>query len=463
MSSLSPSSVTAGGAAFTLTVTGSNFVSSSVVEWNQSPRTTTWVNSTTLTIPVSAGDIAASGSADISVDNPAPGGGTSGSLSLKINSPQTSGITTVNLTANDLAWDPVHQQIYLSLPSADGANGNSIQVLNPQTGTLGATAFAGSEPNLVSVSANSQYLYVSLDGASNVIQMTLPNLAISNTIALGGDKFNGPYFAMDVQASPVADATVAVVRGTPEYSPEEEGGVVIYDSGVPRPDVLCGWIQFGCTSSTGPGLFDSIQWGANAAEIFAANSEDTAFDFYTIPVDASGFGTVTDYPGVVPGFFGSIHYDAATQLVYDDDGRSVDPANGTVVGTFNASGLMVPDGSLGIAYFVGQTQNQTSGSGYTIESFDLNHFTPIATLTIPNIAGVPTHLIRWGTDGLALTTASNGNSSSSGAVYLISGSFVTGASSSAIPAENVRRTWKRAILPPGKSGNLSRLGFSAAP
>ncbi len=42
------SAITAGGGAFTLTVTGSNFVSSSVVQWNGTPRPTTFVSSSSL-------------------------------------------------------------------------------------------------------------------------------------------------------------------------------------------------------------------------------------------------------------------------------------------------------------------------------------------------------------------------------------------------------------------------------
>ena len=51
LSTLSPTSATAGGAGFTLTVTGSNFVTASVINWNGAPRTTTFVSSTQLRAP----------------------------------------------------------------------------------------------------------------------------------------------------------------------------------------------------------------------------------------------------------------------------------------------------------------------------------------------------------------------------------------------------------------------------
>jgi YD repeat-containing protein len=77
LSSLSPNTAVAGGAAFTLTVTGTSFVGASVVRWNGGDRTTTFVSSTELQAQIAAADIAAAGTASVTVFNPAPGGGTS--------------------------------------------------------------------------------------------------------------------------------------------------------------------------------------------------------------------------------------------------------------------------------------------------------------------------------------------------------------------------------------------------
>jgi hypothetical protein len=75
--SLSPSAADAGGAGFTLTVDGSNFVTGSVVQWNGADRTTTFVSDTQLTADIPAADITVAGTASVTVVNPAPGGGTS--------------------------------------------------------------------------------------------------------------------------------------------------------------------------------------------------------------------------------------------------------------------------------------------------------------------------------------------------------------------------------------------------
>ncbi len=99
ISTISPTSATAGGSAFTLTVNGSNFVSGSVVSWNGSKLTTTFVSSTQLTASVPATDIATAGTAPIQVTNPTPGGGASNTASFTISNlvPRLNSLSPTNV------------------------------------------------------------------------------------------------------------------------------------------------------------------------------------------------------------------------------------------------------------------------------------------------------------------------------------------------------------------------------
>jgi hypothetical protein len=67
---LVPNTATAGSAAFTLTVNGSGFVGQSVVYWNSTARTTTFVTNSQLTAAISAADVAAAGAVPVFVRNP---------------------------------------------------------------------------------------------------------------------------------------------------------------------------------------------------------------------------------------------------------------------------------------------------------------------------------------------------------------------------------------------------------
>jgi hypothetical protein len=83
--SLSPTSATTGGAAFTLTVNGTGFISSSVVNLNGATKTTTFKSATQLTAAIAAADILTAGVVNVTVTNPAPGGGTSNAAPFTIN------------------------------------------------------------------------------------------------------------------------------------------------------------------------------------------------------------------------------------------------------------------------------------------------------------------------------------------------------------------------------------------
>jgi hypothetical protein len=84
---ISPSSTNLGN--FTLTVTGSNFVSGAQVMLNGAVLTTTFVSSTQLT---ATGNATSAGTFSIAVENPDPGSSTSPALNFQVNgSTQTSG------------------------------------------------------------------------------------------------------------------------------------------------------------------------------------------------------------------------------------------------------------------------------------------------------------------------------------------------------------------------------------
>ena len=104
LSSIDPATVVAGSAAFTLTLTGSDFLPNSTVLVNGVTRTATLVpnvNSTKLTVGITTGDIANAGSLIVTVVNPTPGGGTSANRTLNITAPCNYSLTPTsqNFTA----------------------------------------------------------------------------------------------------------------------------------------------------------------------------------------------------------------------------------------------------------------------------------------------------------------------------------------------------------------------------
>ena len=383
--SLNPSSVNAGSSELILTVNGSSFLPTSTIEWSGVALSTNYLSDAQLEAQIPASDLAAPGVADIVVLNPAPGGGVSTPLTFTINYQPM----VVNQLANDMVWDATHQVIYLSVPSLASSNGNTVSALNPTTGTIQSSQFAGSEPDVLALSGDDQFLYAGVDGASSVQRFTLPNLLPDIKYSLGADPYYGPYFAADLQGAPALPHTAAVSRGVFGVSIVALGGMAIYDDATRRKTI----------ANTSGQLYDSFQWGSDA-NIYAINSEVSSFDFYVLTVNSTGVTLDKDYQNEFSNFYVRMHYDSGTGLVYTDDGYVINPANGQHAGAFQASGYMVPDSSLNRAFFFGQIYGQPATT-FAIESFDLTTFAPIAEIAIPNVRGNPLRFIRWGTTGLA--------------------------------------------------------------
>ena len=85
LSTILPDRIVAGYASpITLTVSGSGFISESVVDWNSTALATTYVSPTEVTATIPSSDFASVGTATITVTNPAPGGGTSTGATFRV-------------------------------------------------------------------------------------------------------------------------------------------------------------------------------------------------------------------------------------------------------------------------------------------------------------------------------------------------------------------------------------------
>jgi Protein of unknown function (DUF1573)/Abnormal spindle-like microcephaly-assoc'd, ASPM-SPD-2-Hydin/Beta-propeller repeat len=105
LNSISPTSVNEASPSFTLTVNGTGFISTSVIEWNGSALTTSYVSTGQLTATVSSSMLVNNGTAQVNVFNPAPGGGTSAAASFTI----ATAIPAVTLSASSLDFGNLAQ------------------------------------------------------------------------------------------------------------------------------------------------------------------------------------------------------------------------------------------------------------------------------------------------------------------------------------------------------------------
>jgi DNA-binding beta-propeller fold protein YncE len=292
-------------------------------------------------------------------------------------------IRQIPLATNDILYDPFTQKIYASVPSGAGGIGNSITVIDPVEGDVGASVFIGSEPGKLAISDDGRYLYAALDGAAAVRRFNIPEQAAELQFSLGFDPSFGPFFVEDIEVLPGNPEAVAVSRRNRGLSPRHEG-VAIYDNGVQRPRTT--------PDHTGSNV---IEFSASASRLYGLNNETTEFGFRRMSVDESG-AVVVDVARdlVTTGFGTDIEFDDGR--LYATNGRVIDPEARVLLGAYPgipSASLVEPDSENERVFFLAG-----SGSTWTLRAFDLTTFIQVASLAIPGISGTPGSLVRWGDD-----------------------------------------------------------------
>jgi hypothetical protein len=421
ITSVSPGTVSAGGPSFTLTVNGQNFLQTTTVLWNDNTAlTTTYVSSTVLQAQVPASLIAKPGSVEIIAS---PMGSLNFGANFTVATQSLTGnnsfsVSMVPVQANDMVFDQVHQQFYLSVTSGNATNANTIVALNPQTASLGSSISTNGGAGKLAVSSDGAYLYAGLNNAGSVQRYTIPAAQLDIAIPLGSGSY-GPYYAIDVEVEPGNSHSVAIARGAQSGSIREVGGIFIYDDAVARAQSVPGF---------GPvlGPIDSIVWNPNGHSLYGLDTE-TVSSLSIMSVSSGGVQFQTQFPSAGSSLGNNLQFDLTTGFLYTDTGEVLDSGTGAVIANFPLNAVqgviglnpvMVPDGKLNIAYFLSQTSN---AGNCILEAFDLTRFTFLGAIPITNVSGTPTKIVRWGSNGLAfLTSGAAGDG-----VYLVSGGFVT--------------------------------------
>jgi len=133
ITALSPAYAKAGSTTFTLTVNGSGFVNGSTVDWGNSGLSTRFVSPSELTAQVTGAEIASAGVTVITVQSPAPGGGTSNTLRFEVDSTDAGPATAPGFTSAAATVSAGNTASYpVSLPSP--VSEVSVSCLNLPTG-----------------------------------------------------------------------------------------------------------------------------------------------------------------------------------------------------------------------------------------------------------------------------------------------------------------------------------------
>jgi trimeric autotransporter adhesin len=197
ISSLSQTSAAAGSPALTLTVTGTNLLPCSEVQWVNvgnvtSSLTTTYVSATQLSATIPAADFVAMGNAQVEVFTLGPGGGTSGQVQFTIAPPTITSLSSSTTSSNTTpSCSP--SGFTLTVNGSNFVNGSVVD----WNGSARGTAFVSSTQLTAAIlfsdiaSAGSASITVSNSGVSSapasftISASTLPAAVIASISPAG--------------------------------------------------------------------------------------------------------------------------------------------------------------------------------------------------------------------------------------------------------------------------------------
>jgi hypothetical protein len=201
---LLPDATAPGVGNFTLTLNGTGFVPGSVVNWNGSPRATTFANSKEITATILASDIAAANVAAVTVASPSPGGGSS----IPVFFPVSTETASVGLSRTDVRTDRLAFTVVTGDFNGDGnPDLATVNILLSTVTVLFGNGDGSFQPGVQIPVGNTQFGLATADfnrdgkldfavpnGADNTVSILLGNgdgtFGARTTFATGNDSRN---------------------------------------------------------------------------------------------------------------------------------------------------------------------------------------------------------------------------------------------------------------------------------
>ena len=317
---LSPSSTVAGAAPQTLTISGSNFLPTSVVSFNGASQAASFVSSSELTIQVSAAQQASAGNFPVVVTNPSPGGGASGPVEYTVNNPvpDITGLSPASINAGAAAQT-------LTIQGSGFVAGTSITLNNiAQAATFVSSTALTIQLTAADLATAGNFAVVATNpspggGASGGVNLTVNSglqvTSTSPTSGATGVAVNGAItlqFNQLLSPGSLGAGTFSLTAGqqvypvSASYDPANDA-VSLTPEGLFAPGVTYTvTVAASLVSATGATLGSQYSWSFTAEQ----------------PV--AGTATVSAPPGVDP----------TTLAVVNLDGTTASP---TAAGTFSAS------------------------------------------------------------------------------------------------------------------------------
>ena len=294
----------------------------------------------------------------------------------------------ISLTTRDLAYDPVTQRIYASVPGSVPAIGNQIVPIAQETGAIETGFSMGGEPGKLLVASAGGKLYASVETNRMVRRADLPSRTTELSFPL---ETNAPSNLVieDFELLPGSPNPVAVLRLQNNFF----STVAIYDEGIRRTNIASGGDDAGQ---------EIMEASADGSSIYVQNF---AFQgFRRLGVDAQGTSAAyVDY-SITAGQW-TRDWKAVENRLFGGDGVVIDPLIPKIVATIPnipVNSPMCYDGQRRRFFYLAQ-----SNTVWFLRAFDSRTLAPLGGLQISGVNGNPTSLIRTIDDGFAFRTDAN--------------------------------------------------------
>ena len=390
--SISQSTIQINNGPVTIQVYGNNFLPASTVQVNGVSQNTTFQNENLLQATIAASSLTTLGELQLTVVNPAPGGGTSAPATI-------TPYETLPIDPSFVVFVPATNLLYVAIPAGAANNPNTVIPINPATGAAGMPIPVGNDPRLLAASSDGSYLYVALNTDQTVQRINLQTKLVERTFPYTPNIYSIP--------GPTPGATdLETIPGSPKEVLLAQGGwlSLFNDAG------LVNFVPYGLPCCYADPEFDSIALAGNPLTIYGLPASFGGKYFQIAGLTSSGL----QYTRPSGGNSGQstptgneVIFDGT--LLYTNSGQVWDPSTQTLVGTFPVTAYsdtadydqynLTLDASLGGIYNIG---SQNNSSAVVLSAFGMQSLQLMGTLAFPQIDFPEVeNLVRWGTDGFA--------------------------------------------------------------
>ena len=295
----------------------------------------------------------------------------------------------ITVATRDIAYDPITRKVYASVPGSAPGAGNQILPIDPESGALEPGVPTGNEPGKLVVAPGGGRLYVVVETNSMLQRIDLLSRSIELSFSLETNTPVGVYTVEDFEALPGSSNSLAVLRLQYGFNAE----IAVYDDGVPRPNV---------GDAAGDLYREIIEASSDGESVYFQSYGGRGFPRFRVEAD----GVSADYVNTtITPVFQARDWRAVENRLFGSDGVVIDPLVPAVVDSIPSiplNSLLTYDSTVRRVYFL-----VPSGANWIVQAYEAASLIPAGTMTISNVVGTPSSLIRWGQSGLAFRTDSN--------------------------------------------------------